>query len=406
MERYLKSIYYDPSHVAGYGGVKKLVEAAKDRGFAKATKGTVKKWLLKQETYALSKPARRKFPRSHVIVEGLDAQWEADLMDFSSLGSYNRSSSRYVLVMEDIFSRYVWTRILKSKTSVEVAKAMKEIFNEGRKPKYSLFTDKGKEFYGGVRKLLKDYDINHIESQNEVKAGHVERVIKTLRSRIFRHMLHKQTHDWTTVVQAITSAYNRRVHRSLGVSPESVNENNESEIRLQQYLIRSGKKFGSESTPVIKKGHDSKSTNFKSKAAPVDNKKHIIKGKETTSVKSRKPKYKVGSAVRISRLRSTFSKEYDEKWTGELFKVRKVYKRDGIPIYQLDDWAGEEISGTFYEEELSLGAEPEGGIYKVEKVLKSRKNGRHKEMLVKWYLWPEKYNSWIPSKSLRNLKKN
>ena len=404
MERYLKSIYYDPSHEAGYGGISNLVKAAKEKGFSKATKGTVKKWLMKQETYALSKPARRNFQRSHVTVEGLDAQWEADLMDFSSHQSKHKNESRYVLVMEDIFSRYVWTRVLKSKTAVEVAQAMKDIFNEGRKPKYSLFTDKGKEFHGTVKKLLKDHDINHIVSQNEVKAGHVERVIKTLRTRIFRYMFHKPTHDWTDVVQAITKAYNRRIHRSLGVSPESVNENNESEIRLEQYLIRHRTKFGNKSTPVTKKGDVSKTSKLNSKSDIKERKKNIIKSQLPISLKPRKPKYKVGSTVRISRLRS-FSREYHHKWAVELFKVRKVYMRDGIPIYQLNDWDGEEISGTFYEEEMSPGAEPDRGIYKVEKILKSRKNGRRKEVLVKWYLWPEKFNSWIPSQSLKNLKK-
>ena len=73
MDKYLKSVYYDPSHVAGFASVEKLVQAAKAKGFQAATRGTVKQWLLKQETYALSRPARRRFKRSAVVVEGLDA---------------------------------------------------------------------------------------------------------------------------------------------------------------------------------------------------------------------------------------------------------------------------------------------------------------------------------------------
>ena len=37
-------------------------------------------------------------------------------------------------------------------------------------------------------------------------------------------------------------------------------------------------------------------------------------------------------------------------------------------------------------------------IYKIEKILKTRRRGRVKEYLVKWKGYPDKFNSWVNEK--------
>ena len=51
---------------------------------------------------------------------------------------------------------------------------------------------------------------------------------------------------------------------------------------------------------------------------------------------------------------------------------------------------------TFYEKELTKASESE--IYKIERVLKKRKN----EAYIKWLNWPSKYNSWIKIGDLKS----
>ena len=41
-----------------------------------------------------------------------------------------------------------------------------------------------------------------------------------------------------------------------------------------------------------------------------------------------------------------FTREYDGKWTGEIFKVTQRIMRGGLPIYRLKDFHDEEIKGT------------------------------------------------------------
>lgn len=106
----------------------------------------------------------------------------------------------------------------------------------------------------------------------------------------------------------------------------------------------------------------------------------------------------MGDIVRISALKRTFEREYDERFTRELFIVTNRQLAQGMTVYRLKDYEGENIAGTFYEKELVKAYESES--YNIEKVL--RKRG--KEVFVKWLGWPSKYDSWIPAADLKNYK--
>jgi hypothetical protein len=74
---------------------------------------------------------------------------------------------------------------------------------------------------------------------------------------------------------------------------------------------------------------------------------------ESKSKTIRKPfRFKVGDKVRITYIRNIFTREYDEKWNGEIFKVTQRIMRGGLLIYRLEDFRDEEINGTFYQSEL------------------------------------------------------
>jgi len=47
-----------------------------------------------------------------------------------------------------------------------------------------------------------------------------------------------------------------------------------------------------------------------------------------------------------------FDRDYQEKWTDELFKVNSRKLRQGIPVCTVVDFDNDPIKGTFYENEL------------------------------------------------------
>ena len=111
--------------------------------------------------------------------------------------------------------------------------------------------------------------------------------------------------------------------------------------------------------------------------------------------KKKRFKYKEGDTVRVSFLREAFSREYHQKWSGEVFTITKRWMRKDIPIYRLKDYAGDPVKGTFYKGELQKVILDKDQAFKVEKVLKTRGRGKNKQSLVRWLHWPPKYDSWV-----------
>lgn len=85
---------------------------------------------------------RRHYRRNKVVVAGIDDQWDADLMDMTK---FKKDGVQFVLLVIDIFSKYVWMRPLKNKKGSTTAWAFEDILREGRQPT-KLRTDKGLEF--------------------------------------------------------------------------------------------------------------------------------------------------------------------------------------------------------------------------------------------------------------------
>ena len=65
----------------------------------------------------------------------------------------------------------------------------------------------------------------------------------------------------------------------------------------------------------------------------------------------------------------------------------------------MKDCANEDIAGTFYNQEVQAIDQNPNKIYKIERVVKRRKDINNlQEYFVKWQGWPDKFNSWIIKK--------
>jgi hypothetical protein len=376
-EKYLERIYKNPRHPGSFSGPLKLYQAVKNEGKFIIGQSRIRNWLKGNSTYTFNRIAHRKFKRNHVIVEGVDALWDADLIDLSFYKLKNEGYC-YILLMIDIFTRYTYLRPLKTKSSVDVIEAMTSIFDKGRVPN-TLRTDKGREFSNvKVSAFYEAKNIHHYVTFNDTQANYAERCIKTIKTKIFRYMKEHNNHRYVDVIQSIVEGYNNSIHRSLGRTPSSVNKVNEDEVRLDQYLLKNRSRKPLQKPRII---NDEAVANKRKK-----------KRKQMYS-------FKLGDIVRISLIKEKFDREYDQKWSTETFSVTKRFIREKIPIYSITDLAGDEVGGTFYAKELqnvTLKADEE---HVVEKVIK--KDGANS--FVKWRGWPKKFNSWIPSKNVRLL---
>ena len=293
----------------------------------------------------IHKAARKNFLRRHVILKKIDDLWQADLIDLQKYYSFN-AGHKYVLIIIDCFSKYIWTVPVKTKAKMEIANAFKKVLKLGRVP-VNLQTDMGKEFYNDLfKKVMVTHKINHYSTYSIKKASIVERVIRTIKNKLFKNFNIMGNYKWIgTPLINITNSYNNTVHRITKHKPAEVNFSNEYVVK--QNIARNLKQYA-----------------------------------KCTA------KFSVGDFVRISKYKGNFDKGYTPNWSTEVFQIIKV--NDTRPItYYIEDQRHQKILGTFYEKELQKTQYPD--IYLIEKVLKRKGD----KLFVKWLGLNKAENSWI-----------
>ena len=295
----------------------------------------------------MHKPIRHKFVKRRVEVRGIDDIWAADLVDMQAFSKFNKGV-KYLLMIIDVLSKYGWIIPLKTKTGLEVSKALKSVFKI-RKPKL-LWVDKGKEFYNKhVKNIVELYS-----TENEEKSCVVERWNRTMKEKMFKYFSANNTRKYFNVLDDFLNQYNNTVHSSIKMTPtEASQKQNENQ--------------------AWKNLHD-----------------NLCINKNT--------KFKVGDQVRISRKKETFEKGYTPRWTEEVFEILQV-QYTNPPTYKIKDLNGQEIKGTFYEQEMQKTTQE---IYRIEKIIRRKGSKSY----VKWLGYPTEFNSWVDNKDIQSLHSN
>ena len=90
---------------------------------------------------------------------------QLDLVDMHKTPVQNSGKTfMYVLVILDVFSRYLFLRALQSKSSTEIASHLLQLFSDIGPPK-RVQTDQGTEFKGAVKQIMKTFKVHIIRSR-------------------------------------------------------------------------------------------------------------------------------------------------------------------------------------------------------------------------------------------------
>ncbi len=138
IEEAIFSHYSDITKPGALSGLSKLNKQLK------IGKKRIQGSLLREPTYTLHTPIRKRFPRRKVITNGAGFQLQMDLMDLSHLKKHN-NGFKFVLTAIDVFSKIAHAIPLKSKNSNDVLPAIQSILLEY--PRLNCIqTDRGTEF--------------------------------------------------------------------------------------------------------------------------------------------------------------------------------------------------------------------------------------------------------------------
>lgn len=261
----------------------------------------------------------------------------------------------------DGFSKYLFATPLKRKTTEATIEGFKKIFRETTRRPDRLQSDAGREYLSTkFQAFMKSKGIVYFTSKNpDTKACLVERVIRTIKSKIFKYLTYKDTLRYIDVLDDIVSSYNNTFHRSISMKPVDVNDTNIVQVYEN---IRKSQKL-------------------------------------TTTRKKKTPKLQVGDYVRITKDKNIFAKGYLPNWTEEVFKIKSIALRDPI-VYYLVDLSGEDIEGSFYEPEVQKVLFDEGAAKVIERIIKERYKGKKLQYLVKFRGYPKSFNLWVDADSI------
>ena len=257
-----------------------------------------------------------------------------------SLSKYNKRN-KYLLCAIDLFSKFAWVVPLKDKKGASIVNSFQKVISGGRKSN-KKWVDEGSEFYNNS---FKDFlEINNIEMYatcNEGKSVVAERLIRTLKNKIFEQMTAISKNVYFDVLDDIENKYNNTVHKTIKMKPVDVTDDS-----YVEYSEDSNKKD---------------------------------------------PTFKVGDHVRISEYKKIV-KGYTPNWSAEVFVVSKI--KNTVPwTYVVSDLTGEEITGSFYKKELQNKNQEK---FRIEKVLK-----KGDKLYFKWKRYDSRFNSWIDKKDLK-----
>ena len=202
-----------------------------------------------------------------------DNIWGVDLADMQLISKYNKSI-RYLLCVIDLFSKYAFVVPLKDKKETTIVNAFQSILNNSKRRKLNkIWVDQGGEFYNThFKKWLKHNNIEMYSTYNEEKSVVAERFIRTLKSKIFKHMTTISKNVYFDVLNYTVDEYNNTCHRTIKMKPIDVKDDFFAEYNEK--------------------------------------------------LNEKDPKFKVGDHVRISKFKNVFAKGYTPNWSEESLLLR------------------------------------------------------------------------------------
>ena len=238
-----------------------------------------------------STPPRKNYPTNKIVYNHIDEIWSIDLADLSDYKISNKKGYRYIFIVIDNFSKYLWAIPLKNKYSQTITNECVYILTTSKRKPLKIESDRGSELYNSMfQNFLKSKNIHHYSRFTDKGPSIAERVIRTLRSLLKKPVFEKGRADWLSELPSVIKQYNNTVHHSIKMKP--IDASNKSNQKLVYNNLKDDREV-------------------------------------------RKPKFNSGDLVRTSDIKKVFSKGDSTNYSYKLYTITEVI-RDTIPSYRLN----------------------------------------------------------------------
>ena len=221
----LKKAFYDIS--TGYVSANKLYAKLKT-DYPELTLKQTKQFINKQSTAQIHKEVPKDPEKFNQILALGIGETCMDLLDLSMYKSHNRGF-KYILLVQDIYSRYIHGIPLKSKNGKVVLEAIKSIeaeFNKGGYRINSYAFDLGTEFVNRYfeehteQKKVKLFPKNPNVKNSSLAT--IDRMCRTIRSILNKYFSATGKLVWIDIIQDVFLNINSSVNRTIKTTPISI----------------------------------------------------------------------------------------------------------------------------------------------------------------------------------------
>ena len=140
---------------------------------------------------------------------------------------------RFLLCFIDLFRKYVWVVPLKDKRGISIVNSFQNILDNSKRKPNKIWVDPGSEFYSNtIEKWLKENGIERYSTYNEGKSVVVERFIRILKNKIYKHMTAMSKKFYFDVLDYIVDKYNNTYHQTIEMKPIDVKSGSYAEYSV------------------------------------------------------------------------------------------------------------------------------------------------------------------------------
>ena len=202
----------------------------------------IREWLKTQEVRQVFRQRHKPKKFRSIIANPpvINNNWQWDLLDFTNFGAYLNNGYKWLMVVIDVYSRFLMVEPMRTKSAPSILAAYKKITAKYGNPK-NLNTDLEKAIMGergafqkyleskGTKHWASDPNFHHLQAI-------VERVNRSIREMIREYFFSHKTMNWIDHIQTLVRKYNNDKHQTTKEKPidiwEGRAENRQKIVRL------------------------------------------------------------------------------------------------------------------------------------------------------------------------------
>ena len=167
-----------------------------------------------------TKATKKNYPTNKIVYNQIDEIWSIDLADMIDYKTSNNKGFRYIFIVFDNYSKYLWAIPLKNKYRQTITNEFSNILIKSKRKPLKIESDRGTEFYNNVfQNFLKSKNIHHYSRYTDKGPSIAERVIRTIPNLLKNPVFEKGRADWLSELRSVIKQYNNTIHHSIKMTP-------------------------------------------------------------------------------------------------------------------------------------------------------------------------------------------